>query len=362
MYELHPLTFIHPKAAFKIFRENKLSLKSLDHYTTILLGLICFSPIHLIERLFFYSKIEKSKVHPSPLFILGHWRSGTTYIQTLLTKDNSFGYLCGYQAFMPGFDILNINFVNKILRVLIPSKRNMDNMPRGLDIPEEEEFTLTSLSSMGSYHSLWFPHNESYFEKYTLFKDMTEGDIAEWKKKYLHVLKRIVFFSGKDRLILKNPPNTARIDVLEELFPAGLYVHIYRNPYDVIFSMKNMYNKSIKALCLNPISDEQINAKIIDWYVRLMKKYLNSYQIIDKNRLIEIKYEDFEESPLKNMKAIYSKFNLNFDIVEPAFKDYLKSIVGYKKNKLYNDPKLVQRINENCKFIFEHYGYEMKVL
>jgi len=361
MSESHPLIFAKPHVLLRLFVTNKnlgflYSLKIIFLFFLSLLN----TPIRLLDSLFFTKKVENTLVHESPLFVLGHWRSGTTFLQTLLSKDTQFGFLNGYQAFMPGLEFVNSKLIYKILDLAVPKKRQMDNMPRGLTIPEEEEFALTATTNMGSYNSLWFPKNETYFYKFNLFEGINSQELNLWKKSYTNLLKRVSLYTGKPRLVLKNPPNTARIKVLLEIYPKAKFINIHRNPYDVYMSMKNMYNKSIAPHFLQKMSKEDVHEKIMQWYEKLMKKYIQEVNLIPQAQFYDIKYEEFILNPLKKLEQAYSTLNLDYSLVKDEFQKHLDSVANYKKNSFEMDNTTLEDINKRWAFSFLYFGYEMR--
>src|SRR6478609_10702733 len=74
-------------------------------YIPRLLGYIVISilmlPFHWVELLVYGSRIKKHKLEHPPVIILGHWRSGTTYLQRLLCAHNHTAYLTQYEALLP---------------------------------------------------------------------------------------------------------------------------------------------------------------------------------------------------------------------------------------------------------------------
>ncbi|MCK5183000.1 MAG: sulfotransferase, partial [Candidatus Heimdallarchaeota archaeon] len=58
-------------------------------------------PLVLLERIRFSRKIKRTPITNPPIFIIGHWRSGTTYLQTLLIQDKQFTYVSNLHAFLP---------------------------------------------------------------------------------------------------------------------------------------------------------------------------------------------------------------------------------------------------------------------
>ena len=69
-----------------------------------------------------------------------------------------------------------------------------------------------------------------------------------WKKEYLQTIKYITFKSKGKQLVLKSPPNTERICLLLQMFPQAKFIYIYRNPYHMYYSIKNMWKRAILAI------------------------------------------------------------------------------------------------------------------
>lgn len=47
------------------------------------------------------AKLVPAECVKDPVFIIGHWRSGTTFIHNVLSKDPQFGYCSTYQTVFP---------------------------------------------------------------------------------------------------------------------------------------------------------------------------------------------------------------------------------------------------------------------
>ena len=80
-----------------------------------------------------------------PLFIIGHWRSGTTLLHELMMLDDRFCCPNTYQCFAPGHFLLTESVVTSALSWIIPSKRPMDDVAAGWDRPQEDEFALVNI-------------------------------------------------------------------------------------------------------------------------------------------------------------------------------------------------------------------------
>ncbi|GAH11813.1 unnamed protein product [marine sediment metagenome] len=70
----------------RLLIENKfnLSLNKLPQIFFVTLVVVFFTPLSIIEKLLFDRKVKKIKLKQDPLFILGHWRQGTTFLHEIL--------------------------------------------------------------------------------------------------------------------------------------------------------------------------------------------------------------------------------------------------------------------------------------
>ena len=68
---------------------------------------------------------DKSLEH-DPVFILGHWRSGTTFMHNVFSCDKHFGYNTTYQTVFPHLMMWGQPFFKKNMSWLMPDKRPTD--------------------------------------------------------------------------------------------------------------------------------------------------------------------------------------------------------------------------------------------
>ena len=62
---------------------------------------ICNSIMAAAESAIYGRRIQKTEVKEAPLFVIGYWRSGTTLLQTLLSKDPHLQHLPLYRCLFP---------------------------------------------------------------------------------------------------------------------------------------------------------------------------------------------------------------------------------------------------------------------
>ncbi|BDS13184.1 sulfotransferase family protein [Aureispira anguillae] len=350
---------------WKLFGENKTSKSKIPLKLRIYFFSIISTPLQWLQRLilmFKFRNFDLSKT--SPVFILGHWRSGTTHVHYTLAKDKQFAYLNNFQSFFFSISMLGMGWLNKLLGPLVPSTRPMDNMEMTLSKPQEEEQVLSNITTAAGVNSFYFPKNRSYFYKYNLFQGISNKEYAKWKKDYTYILKAIAKMKkGNGRLLLKNPNNTARIKQLLELFPKAKFVFIHRNPFQVYLSTKHLHRAVLRSQRLQDISNEEEEEMILENYRLIMQGYLDTRDLVPKGSLVEIAYGDIgKEGELDVFKHIYETLELgDWEQIKPTIQSYLASKKGYKKNKFIPiDPEMVKRIQKEWGFIFEEYGYDLE--
>src|SRR4029078_2717757 len=95
---------------------------------------------------------------PPPLFVLGHWRSGTTHLHYLLALDDRFACPSLYQVFFPHtFLSTEGGGFSRLPGFLLPEHRAYDNVKQDLTVPCEDEFAMCVWGLMTPYLSGVFP-------------------------------------------------------------------------------------------------------------------------------------------------------------------------------------------------------------
>ena len=92
--------FIRDQVWNTLFSENKVDDIYKHKIRQINLSKTILKPFRVLQRLLFDTKINKIDLQTKqPVFIIGHWRSGTTHLHYVFHKDNQFGTLSNYQTF-----------------------------------------------------------------------------------------------------------------------------------------------------------------------------------------------------------------------------------------------------------------------
>ncbi|MFX1325564.1 MAG: sulfotransferase, partial [Promethearchaeota archaeon] len=79
-------------------------------------------PFRIREYMLFNKILKKTKLHSDPIFIIGHWRSGTTHLHNLLCQDPQFGFITMLQASFPK-SFLSNSFFDFFMGQFLPKTR-----------------------------------------------------------------------------------------------------------------------------------------------------------------------------------------------------------------------------------------------
>ena len=146
------------------------------------------TPFQLYEYFFFRKKIKKYTFKKPPVFIIGHWRSGTTHLHNLLCKDPNHGFVTTYQGVFPN-NMKSKWIFKTFMELNIPDKRPSDNVKLSADFPQEEEFALGSMTNATFYHFFYFPSlNDLLYERFIRLRGITATAKESLKRKYNELL------------------------------------------------------------------------------------------------------------------------------------------------------------------------------
>jgi omega-hydroxy-beta-dihydromenaquinone-9 sulfotransferase len=313
-------------------------------------------PFHVWEYFYFKGKTSKYKFTKEPLFILGHWRSGTTFLHNLLCADPEAGYLTTYHSVFP--NNLGSQFIFKnFMKMNMPEKRPSDNVKLGIDLPQEDEFALSNLTEKSFYHFFYFPdiYRKYYADSIT---DINAGKHPSWEITYRKLIIKALLNSHGRRAVLKNPVNTARIKTLLRIFPNAKFIFIYRNPITVFQSTQKFFYELFPTLWFSKVDREFIDKMIYENFKQMMRDYDAQKDFIPKGNLLEIKFEDFEKSPLEQCQSIYNDLlKEDFLLPRPYFEKFLSNQTGYAKNKYHIAPALLDKIQVEWGDYMVRWGY-----
>ncbi len=319
---------------------------------TTILGLIGSaigrSGFTLLERPYTRYKFSRMPEMPSPVFIIGHWRSGTTHLGNILSKAPDFGYVSPIAAGLPWNILLLGSWFRTPLQKALPKSRLIDSVKVTPESPQEDEFGTSNMIPLSFFHALYFPHKfEAYADKGIFFEGAHQKEIDQWKRIFTYFLKKVYIDQGYKQLMIRNPVYTARIRMIRSCFPQAKFIYIYRNPYHLFRSMRNYYHKLFPALALQEYKHVDIDTYILKTHSRMIERLNEEKEELATHDFVEVAYEQLDAEPLMEMERIYRTLELpHFDRALPQFEAYLRSVGNYKKNSYPYDEEMFNKVNE----------------
>jgi hypothetical protein len=312
------------------YKNGGVTLKGFKNLPPWLIKTILFEPLRWIELATQNRKINQYTITRDPVFILGFYRSGTSYLHDFLTQDDRLGYHTVYQMVLPEIMLSTEKWLAPVMQTISRVFKIQDSVhriPLNWKYPGEEDATMTtSLNPRGAQWGYFFPKmmNEQ-FRKYVLFENIPESEIEIWKKDFVFLLKKISLANHNKQLVLKSPPHTARIKLLLSLFPKAKFIFIHRNPYEVYFSNKKFWKVTQSNYAVGGTESVDVNSIILDTYSKMMHRYLLEKDLIPEGQLVEIPYEDIIQKPMESMQKIYETIHLeDFGYCENRLKSFVE--------------------------------------
>ncbi|ANQ51019.1 sulfotransferase [Flammeovirga sp. MY04] len=325
-----------------------------------LISTLCY-PVEKINQNLLYSKADNITIDKDPVFILGHWRSGTTHLHNLLAKDPQFGFVNTFQSVFPNALMFGKNIFTAMMKIFMPKERPADGLKLDPAFPQEEEFALGNIHDMSFYYFWYFPQDTlKIFDKFLLGKGLSEEKKQKWRDEYLRFAKLALMQTKGERFLSKNPPHTARVDEILKVFPNAKFIYIYRNPYEVFGSTFRFFKGVLPSQKFQEITDDQLSDNILKVFTKMYDKYESDKSLIPEGNLVEVKYEEFSKDNIGYLSDIYRDLNIgDFNSVKPLMEEYLNGLGTHKKHQ-YNFPQdVIDKVNEHWHYAFEKWDYEM---
>jgi len=302
-----------------------------------------------------------------PVFIVGNFRSGTTFLHRLLTKDESSTSFTSWELYLAP-SVVGRKFYRWLMRVnyLIgnPAKWVIGVFNRivekeaymhkiGLTEAEEDGQVLFQIWS--SFDLIAFFPFPKLIRKYIYYDDQIPDDIKKRDMRYYsEIVKKHIYTHGGRRYISKNPSYSPKVKTLHQQFPDAKFINIVRNPLQVVPSSISLFSKHCHTYG-DPETEYNLQETVIEhckhWYL-----YPHQYlRTLPENQYIRVRYKDLVADPKGTIETIYHRFG--FDL-SPEFIRILQNEAdkarSYKSRHSYSLHKMgvsKQRIQREFKFV-----------
>ena len=306
----------------------------------------------------FRRRLRNPPETPPPLFIVGHWRSGTTYLHELLACDERFATPTTYQCFAASHFLASEQWAPKLLWFILPSRRPMDNVRFAWSAPQEDEFALCSLGMKSPYLWLAFPNEPEQYLDYLDLERLSPGELADWQQ-CLRRFLQCVTLSTRKRIALKSPTHTSRIGFLAREYPGAKFLHIARHPVTVFHSTVHLWRVLIETNGLQVPREADYKEYVLATLERMYAAYERQRAMLAPGQLVEIRYEDLVQDPVEVLRDAYERLELgDFAKVEPALRASTRTSKSYRTNEYPLDDAIRAEVMNRWAGYASRFGYD----
>jgi hypothetical protein len=312
-----------------------------------------------VQKLIYGRRIARTPIRAAPIFVLGHWRTGTTFLHELLVLDPRHTFPTYYECMEPNHFLLTENLITRWLGFVMPSRRPMDNMAAGWHRPQEDEFALCMMGQPSPYLTIAFPNNPPQYPEYLDLEGLPPRALASWKRAFLTFLKTLTF-KKPGRLVLKSPPHTCRIKVLLEMFPDARFVHIVRDPHVVFPSTVHLWKSLYLMHGLQQPTYAGLEEYVFTTFNRLYQKLAETRDLVEPARFHELRYEELVRDPVGEMRKLYDHLQLDgWEDYRPRLEAHLATLKGYETNRYELTAEQRAEIGRRWNAVIRRYGYDI---
>ncbi|MBN1756928.1 MAG: sulfotransferase [Chitinispirillaceae bacterium] len=319
----------------RLVKRNGIGLhpRYIGRFFILLLYSLGTSILQLVEKLLYSDTIDKTRCPQNPIFIIGHWRSGTTFLHQIFNALPGFKTPTMLEIGTPESFLVSKKVLSPIIKKLLPSKRSTDNISLNLDEPQEDEFALFRATTHSPVEKLVFPEKDGFFLDRKCDFMPPDTTHATWKSTLITFCKKLSLH-GNGRIVLKNPFHSTRIRLLKKIFPKAKFIHIYRNPTKVIPSTIRMWKIEGMHNCLREGKTAPSLENAISVYDTMLSKIKNDLQQLPEQDYCTIRFEDLRTDPVSTLCDALSSIEINLNQEQlQHLSEFTESVKNYRQNK-----------------------------
>ncbi|HIE24443.1 MAG TPA: sulfotransferase [Anaerolineales bacterium] len=332
---------------------------------------VCFGLDEILFPAYKNYPIEK------PLFIISNYRSGSTFLHRLLSRDQrNFTSMRTWDIYLtPSITQRKIVSFLKKVDSLIGSPiykliEKIDQVglqkvaihPISFFEPEEDENIL--LHNWSSFIIIYlFPFWDA-MPPYQFFdRDMSVSEKKRIMGFYKSMLQRHLYATGTAHFVSKNPSFSAKIATLKEFFPDARIIYLARNPLKMLPSTVSWLNyawhifntPAEKYIYINEICE------LTQYWYRYPLQYLDENP--SENHLI-LRYNDLLKHPKTIVRNFYAQFGYEYQQeLNEIFTEGIKESEARRSDHNYSYEEMGytrEDIVNTFSDIFERFDFDRK--
>ena len=290
-----------------------------------------------LDRVFFsgFRSVEVKQ----PVFIIGHPRSGTTFMHELFTQTDEMAAFCSWHLLFPAISarifvrpIVNF-FLRRQMTTIFPESTGHHT---AIDKVEEEELLfIRNLDTQFAIILSPMGFLEDTFDEFRLHDLMPDSQRLRSARFLKSLFQRHIYYTGKKQIFAQTHFSTHRIKTLMEVFPDARFIYMHRMPEHTLPSYftlaHNMLDQLWGAHRFAPDYIKQFNEyryrACIDLYRYFYELWQNNE--IDKSRVLVVFYDQL----IENLMGVFERI-IEFTGINPS--DALRSAVKQQAKEQKN--------------------------
>ena len=266
-------------------------------------------PLAWLQSLLLARRLQKAQLPDDPIVVIGHWRSGTTYLHQLLACDPTLATARNSLTMAPQVALLLKPLIRSALKLWMTRRRPIDAVPWGADDPQEDELGLARLTMDTNMAGMAFPLAYPWF-----FRRNVLGSSAPFDRHWLYFSKLTWLHEGQGKagLLIKNSAHSARVELVLRHFPRARFVLLRLDQQASIRSLVLVKQRLGVLVRLQPLPDAVTQVEeTVAAHLQLLEAFEETRHRIPAGQLVELPYEDLIRYPHAALKRIYDELGFS---------------------------------------------------
>jgi len=236
----------------------------------------------------------------------------------------------------------------------------MDDISLGWGSPQEDEFALCNLGMPSFYWRLAFPRSSGLAHLDSL-------DLNRWpedrRQAWLDALQGFVARIGTgegQRPVLKSPTHTGRIGWLARWFPDARFIHLVRDPYQVIPSTIRLWKVMDREMSLQRTPGERLADQVLAVFERMYRSFEAARPEVAVGRIVDVSHAELTRNPTATLERIFRQLDLGeFGPLRERLSAHLAGRAPFTVRRYSPEPELQRAIQRVCGAYAAAYGFAL---
>jgi len=267
--------------------------------------------------------VEQTEL-PTPVFVLGLFRSGTTVLHRLLGEDTDNRTLPHWESFDPVHDpegpawrqrklsrtLMLADIISPSIKAIHPMDAHQTDECRGMftNVFRTPQFNVQY--RVGGYLDWLFAQDATIAYRH----HRRQLQLVHHHRPY-----------GK-RFVLKDPTHTFFIEAILEVFPDARFVFVHRDPVDTLSSMCSLH-ASARSVFSSDVDAHALGAELSDSYLtRWLEAAVDAVDRLPAGRVAHVRAPDLSRDPVGTVAEAYRILGMELgDEARIAMHEYMRA-------------------------------------